>query len=104
MSLEAFRKEAREWLEANCPEDVRGSSRDKMSRERFNEWCRTLGGRGWAAPGWPTEYGGGGLDREHQKVLAEEMRRELAVEIEREREQALERAEEQRKNLELEVE
>jgi alkylation response protein AidB-like acyl-CoA dehydrogenase len=49
-------------------------TRDRLSRERFDDWVRTLGTRGWAAPGWPTEYGGGGLDRAHQAVLAEEMR------------------------------
>src|SRR5262249_20570467 len=31
--------------------------------------------RGWTAPEWPAEYGGGGLSREEGKVLREEMRR-----------------------------
>jgi acyl-CoA dehydrogenase len=31
--------------------------------------------RGWTAPEWPREYGGGGLNREEAKVLAAEMRR-----------------------------
>ncbi len=74
-SIDSFRNEVRDWLEENCPDDVRVGSRDKLGRERYNEWVRTLGSRGWAAPGWPVEYGGGGLDREHQKVLTEEMRR-----------------------------
>ena len=73
-SVESFRDEVREWLAENCPEDVRGSSRDRLPRKRFDEWVRALGSRGWAAPGWPAEYGGGGLDREHQAVLSEEMR------------------------------
>jgi len=73
-SLESFREEVREWLAAHCPEDVRVGTRDRLSRERFDDWLRALGTRGWAAPGWPTEYGGGGLDRERQAVLAEEMR------------------------------
>jgi alkylation response protein AidB-like acyl-CoA dehydrogenase len=34
-----------------------------------------MGGRGWTAPEWPTEYGGGGLSREEAKVLASELRR-----------------------------
>ena len=42
--------------------------------QRFDEWVRALGTKGWAAPGWPKEYGGGGLDREHQAVLSQEMR------------------------------
>lgn len=73
-SIDSFRDEARTWLEANCPEDVRVGSRDRLSRAKFDDWVRRLGTRGWAAPGWPTEYGGGGLDRERQAVLAEEMR------------------------------
>jgi alkylation response protein AidB-like acyl-CoA dehydrogenase len=73
-SLESFRTEVRDWLEENCPEDVRVGSRDRLGRSRYDEWVRALGGKGWAAPGWPTEYGGGGLDREHQAVLAQEMR------------------------------
>jgi len=74
-SVESFRSEVRDWLEANCPEDIRVGSREKLSRKRYDEWVRSLGARGWAAPGWPTEYGGGGLDREHQAVLSQEMRK-----------------------------
>jgi acyl-CoA dehydrogenase len=73
-SLESFRGEVREWLAEHCAEDVRVGTRDRLSRTRFDDWVRALGTKGWAAPGWPTEYGGGGLDREHQAVLAEEMR------------------------------
>jgi alkylation response protein AidB-like acyl-CoA dehydrogenase len=37
-------------------------------------WIQRLGARGWGTPGWPAEYGGGGLDHRQQKVLEEEMR------------------------------
>jgi acyl-CoA dehydrogenase len=73
-SIDSFRSEVRDWLAENCPEDVRVGSRDRLARSRFDEWVRTLGTKGWAAPSWPTEYGGGGLDREHQAVLAQEIR------------------------------
>ena len=73
-SVDAFRSEVRDWLAANCTEDLRVGSRDRLSRERFDAWVRALGTQGWAAPSWPKEYGGGGLDREHQAVLAQEMR------------------------------
>jgi acyl-CoA dehydrogenase len=73
-SLESFRKEVREWLSENCADEVRVGSRERLSRKRFDEWVRALGVRGWAAPGWPTEYGGGGLDREHRAVLSQELR------------------------------
>ncbi len=36
-------------------------------------WLERLIGKGWTAPGWPTEYGGGGLDIQHHKILLEEM-------------------------------
>jgi len=73
-SIDAFRDEVRGWLEESCSEDVRVGSRDRLSRTRYDEWVRLLGTRGWAAPGWPKEYGGGGLDREQQAVLSREMR------------------------------
>ncbi len=73
-SIDTFRDEVRGWLAENCAEDVRVGSRDRLSRTRYDEWVRLLGTRGWAAPGWPKEYGGGGLDREQQAVLSQEMR------------------------------
>lgn len=36
---------------------------------------RHMADQGWTAPSWPTAYGGGGLEREHAKVLREEMQR-----------------------------
>jgi acyl-CoA dehydrogenase len=34
-----------------------------------------MGARGWTAPEWPVEYGGGGLSREQAKVLQSELKR-----------------------------
>jgi len=34
-----------------------------------------MAARGWTAPEWPTQYGGGGLNREEAKVLASELSR-----------------------------
>ena len=31
--------------------------------------------KGWTAPDWPKEYGGGGLNKPEYSILAEEMRR-----------------------------
>jgi len=73
-SIEAFRTEVHDWLAENCTPELRGGSRDRLARPVFNDWVRRLGTKGWAAPAWPAEYGGGGLDREHQAVLASEMR------------------------------
>jgi acyl-CoA dehydrogenase len=84
--LDTFRAETRAWLEANCPAECRGpveSDEDRVwgGREAVyptpahKVWLERMGGRGWTAPEWPAEYGGGGLSREQAKVLHSEMRR-----------------------------
>jgi alkylation response protein AidB-like acyl-CoA dehydrogenase len=84
--LDTFRAETRAWLEANCPAECRGpvdSDEDRVWGGRnavyptpaHKVWLETMGARGWTAPEWPAEYGGGGLSREQAKVLHSEMRR-----------------------------
>ena len=83
--LESFRAETRAWLEANCPPEVRGSGGDdaaiwggrnpKFKTPAHKLWMERMGARGWTAPEWPADYGGGGLSREQAKVLASELRR-----------------------------
>jgi acyl-CoA dehydrogenase len=38
-------------------------------------WLERMADRGWTAPSWPREYGGGGLGRRQAKVLKEELAR-----------------------------
>src|SRR5215470_14510467 len=82
--LELFRTETRSWLLANAPqsmftparseEDVCwGGKKTKYPADALR-WLEVMGERGWTAPTWPKEYGGGGLTREEAKILAEEMR------------------------------
>ena len=84
--LDTFRAETRAWLEANCPAECRGpvaSDEERVWGGRnavfptpaHKVWLERMGARGWTAPEWPTEYGGGGLSREEAKVLGSEMRR-----------------------------
>ena len=84
--LEAFRAEVRNWLEENCPPEVRGpieSENDMIWGGRnatfktpaHKLWMERMGTKGWTAPEWPAEYGGGGLSREQAKVLKSELRR-----------------------------
>ncbi|MEZ5557775.1 MAG: acyl-CoA dehydrogenase family protein [Pseudomonadales bacterium] len=79
MSLEAFRQEAREWLEANCPASMRGrtvhfeDAYEAYDTDDARLWLERAAARGWVAPGWPKEYGGGGLSRAELQVLAQEM-------------------------------
>ena len=84
--LDAFRTETRTWLEANCPAECRGpvkSDEDRVWGGRdavfptpaHKLWLERMAARGWTAPEWPAQYGGGGLSREQAKVLNSEMRR-----------------------------
>lgn len=84
--LDTFRAETRAWLEANCPAECRGpveSDEDRVWGGRnavfptpaHKVWLDRMGAKGWTAPEWPSEYGGGGLSREQAKVLGSEMRR-----------------------------
>ena len=85
MSLEEFRAEARDWLEHNCPESMRQGmihfedAYEVYSTDDARDWLDRAAVRGWTAPTWPTEYGGGGLDRQRAKVLTEEMGRIKAL-------------------------
>jgi alkylation response protein AidB-like acyl-CoA dehydrogenase len=81
--LESFREDTRRWLEANAPASMRTPA--KTSDELcwggkkasyppdVMRWLHVNVERGWTAPTWPREYGGGGLSREEAKILAEEM-------------------------------
>ena len=79
--LDAFRTETRAWLEKNCPQGARGpgeifsgSSKAPAGRDAML-WLERMAERGWTAPQWPTEYGGGGLSKGESQVLQQEMRR-----------------------------
>jgi alkylation response protein AidB-like acyl-CoA dehydrogenase len=78
--LDAFRAEAREWLEANFPKSLAHDADTQLAKlqakpetAEAKAWRETLGRKGWGAPTWPTEVGGGGLSRAQAAVLAEEM-------------------------------
>ncbi len=84
--LEQFRSEARAWLEANAPQTLRGRPASeiegvwggrkwKPEHPDAKIWLERCAARGFTAPSWPKEYGGGGLSKDEAKVLAEEMRR-----------------------------
>ena len=79
MSLEAFREEARAWLEENCPESMRrGNVHFENAFEVYDTddarlWLDRAAERGWTAPMWPKEYCGGALSREEAAALRQEM-------------------------------
>ena len=77
---EAFRKEVRQWLEANVPDDLRGrsfaSSRaDKEEVVRLRAWQKRLHQAGYVGIDWPAEFGGRGATLVEQIILYEEMAR-----------------------------
>ena len=84
-ALEAFRSEVRAWLEANCPPAMRtpmpedevvwGGQNATFKRPEAKQWLDAMGAKGWTAPTWPTEYGGGGLSAAENAILQEELRR-----------------------------
>ena len=77
--LEEFRKEVCAFIEENAlKESIVVADQIMSSPEMFNkgrELQRKLGAKGWFAPGYPKEYGGGGLDAERCVILAEELAR-----------------------------
>lgn len=84
-SIENFRKETRDWLEANCPasmrtrmvagEDLGGGRKRKGTNPDAYVWLGRMAEKGWTAPTWPKEYGGGGLPKDEFLILLEELQR-----------------------------
>lgn len=83
--LETFKQEVAAWLEENCPASMRrpivseemvwGSSKLQFLNEDQKLWFELMRDRGWFAPSWPKEYGGGGLSPKEARILETEMAR-----------------------------
>ena len=83
--LDSFRLGVRTWLDANAPAEVRGvltsiegqgnwgGRRPTFDPPAMRTWMERMISRGWTAPTWPAEYGGGALSVEQAKVLAQEL-------------------------------
>jgi alkylation response protein AidB-like acyl-CoA dehydrogenase len=75
---EAFRAEARAWLEQHVPAAIRFPLEHGEPYETYllrRRLGRELGAKGWLYPTAPREYGGGGLDVDSALVLVEEIAR-----------------------------
>jgi acyl-CoA dehydrogenase len=82
-NLEQFREETRQWLLSNAPpsmftpvasvDDLSWGGRKTEYAADVKRWLAVMGERGWTAPTWPKQYGGGGLNKAEAKVLSQEM-------------------------------
>ena len=77
---DAFRAEARAWLEANFPPSLKGKSLSYIEEAtpdtpEIKAWTKAMGDKGWGVPTWPKAYGGGGLSAPEARVLQQEMSR-----------------------------
>jgi alkylation response protein AidB-like acyl-CoA dehydrogenase len=81
-----YREIVREWLEANCPAEMREPVRDEsdlcwggrnpaFKSDAQRRWMEIMAERGWTVPDWPKVYGGGGLSPAEAKILKQEMAR-----------------------------
>ena len=74
-----FRKEVRAWLDANIPKDFEEKLRPDSAEQTEEEfhWAlafrHKLGAKGWLAPLWPKDLGGGGLTMDQAVVIEEEL-------------------------------
>jgi alkylation response protein AidB-like acyl-CoA dehydrogenase len=82
VELDAFRTEARSWLEANVPPSIRGDTNAPLRFQGGDRpegdhlvWKQRMGEKGWGVPTWPKAYGGGGLSTAEARVLQQEMDR-----------------------------
>ena len=87
--LESFRCEFKGWIEANLPPSLKGAGARSLSDEGDSSiwggkrvkwknpdsklWLERMGQKGWTAPTWPTQYGGGGLSAAEARVLEQEL-------------------------------
>ena len=78
--LQEFREDTHNWLEANCPPEMRkpgdvcwGGRNPSFSHPDQKIWLDRMAEKGWTCPTWPSEYGGGGLSKEENKILQEEL-------------------------------
>ena len=82
--LAQFRTETRQWLSDNAPVGVRGLAlalgegnwggrKATYPNPDMKRWLEVMVARGWTAPEWPAQYGGGGLSKAEAKILREEM-------------------------------
>ena len=82
---DTFRAETRAWLQAHCPPAMRqpltqeqivwSGSKVTFGNDDQRVWFERMRDRGWFAPDWPKELGGGGLTPKQARIVEQEMQR-----------------------------
>lgn len=79
-----FKKEVEQWLKANYPQKlghlpseqrIWGGRKEPFVNQLARQWFGAMRDKGWLAPGWPVEYGGGGLSAGQVKILQQAMQK-----------------------------
>ena len=83
--IDAFRRDLVAFLERELPEKLGelppitsefwGGRKPEVTHPQQVRYCELMAERGFTAPTWPKEYGGGGLDKQQVKVLEAELKR-----------------------------
>ena len=79
VELREFRQDVSGWLAENCPNGAKGPGQQSIGSTKITLerdvalWLERCAEKGFTAPTWPTEYGGGGLSNAQAKILYEEM-------------------------------
>ena len=73
---EAFRQEVHDFIENECPKELRGGDVSFFEQAgSLFAWRRKVAEKGWVAPAWPKEYGGAGMSIMEQFVYSMETAR-----------------------------
>ncbi len=79
----AFREDAAAWIKANFPPSLADKNPQRFLTDGayadadpdFRLWLQRVVQKGWGAPTWPVEYGGGGLSAAQAAIINEELAR-----------------------------
>jgi acyl-CoA dehydrogenase len=84
IGIDEFRLDVRQWLEANCPPEMRcplveaercwGGKRWRFHSDAQRLWLERMVSKGWTVPQWSKEFGGAALSDDEVNVLRQEMR------------------------------
>jgi alkylation response protein AidB-like acyl-CoA dehydrogenase len=75
LSDEEFRRIFRDWVEENCPKELRFMRKQRPLFDEVAVWYHNLARKGWLAPVWPQAYGGMGLNPSKHIIYVEEWAR-----------------------------